>query len=99
MIEIEFSNVKRHLHNRREYEVTEKEYKQIKIRVSPKEHQLLAVAAAMEGVSQTEFICKAAIEAARKLLGDDVAVKSILAEDVGTPDGKKKKASGSKAKK
>jgi uncharacterized protein (DUF1778 family) len=73
--------------------VTENEYKQIKIRVSPKEHQLLAVAAAIEGVSQTEFI-----EAARKLLGDDVAVKAILAEDVGTPDGKKK-ASGSKAKK
>ena len=78
--------------------MTENEYKQIKIRVSPKEHQLLAVAAAIEGVSQTEFICKAAIEAARKLLGDDVAVKAILAEDVGTPDGKKK-ASGSKAKK
>lgn len=98
MIEIEFSNVKRHLHNRRKYEVTEKEYKQIKIRVSPKEHQLLAVAAAMEGISHTEYICEAAIEAARKLLGDDVAVKAILAEDVGTPDGKKK-ASGSKSKK
>tara|TARA_R110002072_G_scaffold289831_2_gene457097 strand:- start:31364 stop:31600 length:237 start_codon:yes stop_codon:yes gene_type:complete len=78
--------------------MVDKDYKQIKIRVSPKEHQLLGVAAAMTGTSHTEFICNAAIEAARSLLGKDAAAVQDLVEDV-RPSKASHKTSGGKGKK
>ena len=73
--------------------MTEQDFKQIKIRVSPKEHRLLGVAAAIQGIALTEFIRQSAVEAAARVVGPDGSAVTAIVEDA-RPSAPKSKTSG-----
>jgi len=66
--------------------------KQIKILVPPETHQLLHVAAALQGISLTEFVRQSAIDAATEVVGEDGAGVADLVAKAKVGDTAKKSA-------